>query len=59
MSKKLPTQTLIKLLKEKGLSKYKISQIIEVAYTTVTMWEKGIWQANEKNHKKLMELLSR
>ena len=46
-------------LKAMGLSMYRIAKELDIAYNTVIMWDKGTWQPNEENQKKLDELINR
>ena len=49
---------IIKQLKSTGLSKYRISKEIGVSWLTVAYWEREVFNPNEKNRRKLQELLT-
>ena len=50
---------IIKLLKEKGISKWRIAKEIGVTWQTVHMWEKEIFKPSDDKMEKLTSLLEK
>lgn len=50
---------LIKQLKSKGLSKWKISKLLGVSWQTVYMWDKDVFKPNKEHLEKLEEILNK
>ena len=40
---------MLKKLKNKGLTKWKISKMIGVSWHTIHMWERGVFKPNKKH----------
>lgn len=48
---------LIKKLRDKKITKWKISKHVGVSWNTVNMWEKGAFKPSDDKIKKITELL--
>jgi DNA-binding transcriptional regulator YiaG len=51
-------KTLITKLKQKGLSKWRISKIVNVHWNTVNHWDKGAFQPTPDKKEILINLLN-
>ena len=47
----------VRKLIKKGLSKYEIAKRLGTSWNTVSFWERGVWQPNEKYEGLLDELI--
>ena len=54
----MKTKEIIQKLKEQGMTKWRISKLIGVHWNTVNAWDKGVFEASDKNLLALKILLS-
>ena len=53
----MKAKKIISLLKEKGISKWKISKMVNVSWQSVYMWEKEVFSPNKENKALLNKML--